>query len=477
MKLRQRTARTVQCLYCETQLKPFRGLFDEDFCCREHRDKYFSSFRKSLNRLPELLEIPPVAPTAQSVSPAMFATEEPVFSTDSAAIPAGTVELPYTEALAATDDMVEVDLVEEYLLEKQATPPVDVPAETLEPAWPLAAITAEESSSAVVSYVPYLETLADPPVADFLHLAVAAIAGAQSARGSSFDALPASYAIEVPGGEMAWPALLEMEQRPAELLEVPQMAAATAFVPMPTPLELSAERPAITQSAAMLPEATLPDAAESDAHAQYLGVCGHKSPWNYADPLTPAPVALSLASFCPAADGAAWLPTAEFAELSLACLPPTSSPISVPEMELVHVFYPPVLTPRQTMLPDEEGDEMIAGDSSAPAEIAPARAMNSAPVDRPALLPTCAAEMMPPALEFSSAHSSAPVQMSAPGLASTFEGQPNLAPELMADIPQTPAANQAAKPHAHAPLRHLFGSSVRIKNWRLRITFAKPAEL
>ncbi len=147
----------------------------------------------------------------------------------------------------------------------------------------------------------------------------------------------------------------------------------------------------------------------------------------------------------------------------------------MPEMELVHVFYPPVLTPRQTMLPDEEGDEMIAGDSSAPAEIAPARAMNSAPVDRPALLPTCAAEMMPPALEFSSAYASAPAQMSAPGLASTFEGQANLAPELMADIPQAPAANQAAKPHAHAPLRHLFGSSVRIKNWRLRITFAKPA--
>src|SRR5438046_7430100 len=130
MERRQRTARTVECLYCETELKPFRRLFDEDFCCREHRDKYFSSFRKGLNRLPELLEIPPVAPTAQSVSPAMFATKEPAFSADSPAIPAGTVEPLYTEALAATDDMVEVDLVEEYLVEEQATPPVNVPAET-----------------------------------------------------------------------------------------------------------------------------------------------------------------------------------------------------------------------------------------------------------------------------------------------------------------------------------------------------------
>jgi hypothetical protein len=98
--------------------------------------------------------------------------------------------------------------------------------------------------------------------------------------------------------------------------------------------------------------------------------------------------------------------------------------------------------------------------------------MSSAPVDRPALLPACAAQMMPPALALSSARSSATAPLS---LASTIEGQPNLSPEHMADIPQSPAANQTAEPHAHAPLRHLFGSSVRIKNWRLRITFAKPA--
>jgi len=467
MERRQRTARTVECLYCETELKPFRGLFDEDFCCREHRDKYFSSFRRGLNRLPEL-EISPVAPEARSVSLAMLETEEPVLSAGSPTISTGTVELPHTEALAADEE-----LVKEYLVEEQAMPPVDVPAETFDPLT-LAAFTAEESSSAVVSYVPYLETLADPPVADFLRLAVTAIAGAQSARGTS-DALPASYAIEVPGGEMAWPAFLEMEQRLAELLEPPQTAAVTAFVPMPNPLELSAENPSITQTAAMLPEAALPEAAEPAAHAQYLAACGHNSPWNYADPLTAAPVALTMASFCPTADGAAWLPTAEFAELTLTCLPPTSSPIAAPEIELVHLFYPPVLTPRETMLPDEEGDEISAGDSSAPAEIAPARAMNSVPVDRPALLPTCADQMMPPALELSSARSSATAHLSTPGLASTFEGQPNLAPELMADISQAPAANQAAKPRAHAPLRHLFGSSVRIKNWRLRITFAKPA--
>ena len=42
----------MQCLYCETELRALRGFFDEDFCCREHREKYFSSFRKSFDQMP-----------------------------------------------------------------------------------------------------------------------------------------------------------------------------------------------------------------------------------------------------------------------------------------------------------------------------------------------------------------------------------------------------------------------------------------
>ena len=434
----------MECLYCETELKPFRGLFDEDFCCRDHRDKYFSSFRRALNRLPAL-EIPPTAPMAESVSLPVHATEEPPFSADAPAIPAGTADLPLPIAAVAAQE----------------------PATGVVPA-----------ATDLVSNVAYEEIPADPPAADFLHLAVAALAGAQPVPGASLDALPVSYAIEVPSAELPWPALLEMEQRPAELLEPPQTAAATEFAPMPTPLELSAESPAITHTAPEL------QAAESAAHAPYLGVCGYTSLWNYTDPLTPDPLALTVASFCMQADGSAWLPTAEFAEVMLACLPLASSPVAAPEIQVSHAFCAPVFTPSKetTLVEDEcheeyEGalDQVPAADSPAPAEIAPALVMNSAPLDSPALLPAYAAQMMPPALAFSSARSSAPAPIGAPGLASTIEGQPQLAPELMADIPQAPAANQAAEPHAHAPLRHLFGSSVRIKNWRLRITFAKPA--
>jgi hypothetical protein len=66
-----------------------------------------------------------------------------------------------------------------------------------------------------------------------------------------------------------------------------------------------------------------------------------------------------------------------------------------------------------------------------------------------------------------------PAQLSVPALSSGTNTQPSLAPE--AGIPGSQAANPAAGPHSHEAVRPSFWSSVRIKNWRLRITFAKPA--
>jgi len=301
---------------------------------------------------------------------------------------------------------------------------------------------------------------------------VAAMACVQRPRSNSLDDLPLSYAIEFPAGMMTCAPSLELEQRPADLLDPPETAAATAFVPMPTPLELSAESPALMAAAPGLPES-----AESTTHPVHQGACGYASLWNHADPVNTAPLALSLMSFPSAEDGSAWMPSAEFAEVALSCHPLASSPIAAPGMPLLHELHAPEFTPSAgPALADEERNEIYAdadlpADSPAPSEIAPALVMHSAPLDSPAFMPARAAQMMPPALAFSSAAS----PLSAPGLASTIEGQPTLAPELMAEIPQSPAANQPAQPRALAPLRQLFGSSVRIKNWRLRITFAKPA--
>jgi hypothetical protein len=82
--------------------------------------------------------------------------------------------------------------------------------------------------------------------------------------------------------------------------------------------------------------------------------------------------------------------------------------------------------------------------------------------------------MMPPAFGIASARPvAAPAQFNVPSLSLNASTQR----ETIADIymPHQTAANPAAQPHAHEPLRPTFGTSVRIKNWRLRINFAKPA--
>ncbi len=476
----------MQCLYCDAELKPFRGLFDEDFCCRDHREKYFSSFRKAVNRLPvlDIPEFPTVTTATQSVTqdstervPQDFIEriEEPVFSPVLQEIQAEqeiraeqetqveTVEPLFSEALPATEESL------------PAAALTDIPTEAIEQPLLLAKITAEEPDAADVSEE--IEGI-DLPVADFLHPALSAMAGALSARTSGPEALFASCAIELPKTEMLWAAAVAIEERPAELLEPSQMTAVAALAAMPVALELSLEGSVVAETA---PGGLLPEAAGLAEPVELHAAFGYASLWNYTDPLAPEPPALTVFDFCPQDDGAALLPAAEFAELTLLCRQLVSAPIAAPAMMLAHEFDVPVFAPSCEIMASDEAregaqDQMPSADSTAPAEIAPALVMSSAPIDRPALMPACAAEMMPPALQLSSARSPAsPAELNVPGLASTIEAQPDLSPELMADIPQAPAANQAAQPHTHAPLRALFGSSVKIKNWRLRITFAKPA--
>lgn len=78
--------------------------------------------------------------------------------------------------------------------------------------------------------------------------------------------------------------------------------------------------------------------------------------------------------------------------------------------------------------------------------------------------------MMPHSLELASARST-----NVPALSPAVESQPQLARELGADFGDGDAAGSSAVPHSHEPLKLTFGNLVKIKNWRLRITFAKPA--
>jgi hypothetical protein len=97
-------------------------------------------------------------------------------------------------------------------------------------------------------------------------------------------------------------------------------------------------------------------------------------------------------------------------------------------------------------------------------------ALSSVPVDRPIRGQGNLPVMMPPTLELSSARSG-----DSPALSSTVELQPQLAPERATDFVDGDAVDSTAAPRSHEPLKLTFANLVKIKNWRLRITFAKPA--
>lgn len=53
MKTARRKATFLRCQYCGKNLWPLRGLFDEDFCSRDHRQRYHERVRKALEHLPK----------------------------------------------------------------------------------------------------------------------------------------------------------------------------------------------------------------------------------------------------------------------------------------------------------------------------------------------------------------------------------------------------------------------------------------
>jgi len=162
------------------------------------------------------------------------------------------------------------------------------------------------------------------------------------------------------------------------------------------------------------------------------------------------------------------LPIAEAIDPTFYALQLVSAPVPAVEFPLAHEgFFPAFIASRAAMSADEQIE-------STPPEIAPALVFTTGPVNSTLSSPARSPEMMPPTFGIASARPvAAPAQFNVPSLSLNASTQR----ETIADIsmPHQKAANPAAQPHAHEPLRPTFGTSVRIKNWRLRISFAKPA--
>ena len=113
--------------------------------------------------------------------------------------------------------------------------------------------------------------------------------------------------------------------------------------------------------------------------------------------------------------------------------------------------------------------------------MAPPALLHSTPLDRPIPLSSLSpAVSMDPVLQLnlpSGADSSSTAPLNLVARASSLEPA---VPAGASELGQVPASlsearNSAAEPHSGEHVRPVFGNSVRIKNWRLRITFAKPA--
>jgi hypothetical protein len=381
----------VQCLYCEAELKNFRGLFDEDFCSREHREKYLASFRKALTQLPDAVS--PVAP-------------EVLFS--------------------------------------EATTPAASSQETVQ------TVTVSNVASEAA-----IEASQPPPSveADFLKTTLAAVSSSFSPGAIPNFSFAVCNALTIPGTPTNWCAAPELESGMADFVEaVPTPSAAARFSPADA---------AHSGTISLEPAEVAFD--ETQATAEVISR-------QQVAPVTSAAIKPVVPFFSVAAETKS-LPIADAIDPTFYALQLVSAPACAAELPLAHEGFFPAFTASCAAMSEDEQPE---SDSHTPSEIAPALVWIASPVTSTFSSPARSPEMMPPAFGIASARPvAAPAQFNVPGLSLNAPRQPDAVADI--SMPHQKPANSAAQPHAHEPLRPTFGSSVRIKNWRVRINFAKPA--
>jgi hypothetical protein len=257
--------------------------------------------------------------------------------------------------------------------------------------------------------------------------------------------LTVSQEVEIPNSEIAWSAVLEFEERPADLTAP---SAGTLGILEPAP------------------------------------PC---TPAMFDEPISPAPAQLSITPVAVSAGTLALAPTSahEYAELPLFCEEVRSAPVPCSEIAPVHETQIPAFSPASDTLQGDDkqatdatepywgelySDPEPAGDFGSSLAVAPEMSWTSVPVDRPVLAQGNLPVLMAPSLELASSRSG-----NVSPLSPAVELQPQLAPERATDFVDSDAVDSAAAPRSHEPLKLTFGNLVKIKNWRLRITFAKPA--
>lgn len=504
----------MQCLYCETELKPLRGLFDEDFCCKEHREKYFASFRKGIGLLPAL-DLPPLAPIRETIpeTDAELAAEELL-----ELAPLGEIEVEVTAApavLRALDERMPaseseslIEAVKELPLAALVPEPVLAVAEEtrddepvfespaqerkLEPALvPVLAASAQEPSSVSASVEAKFEddgyegAAISPPAADFLRLDIVPFGATGCYFMMEENSFPACNGPAIPDVEVFCDAAFDPEERLATLLDPAELMAAGAVS--------SDGRTASTEPVAQAParlsrpafrakndgRSTLPafEVAEVIEEAEIV-VAGHVSlamaRSAISQPMALKHAALELLAFHASAGDRPHPQVAEPMQLALLCLEPESAPLVFSELAPATQVQTPVFqVSAVAMQLDEDLKRAIEPPKTeavrmAEPEIARPAVMSAAPVSRA----VTAATFQPATV---SATVRPDAQLNVPAMSSKTDVEPRLASEVVPDIAPGAGGEQPPTAHTSQPVQPAIETSASIKNWRLKITFAKPA--
>lgn len=476
----------MQCLYCETELKPLRGLFDEDFCCKDHREKYFASFRKGITLLP-VLDLPPLKSTQetnleQSDTDAMA---DPVAERrlevvgEAAEVPEPAITMvaeeqpePQGMVLAVAEEETEPEPVRET-----PRPLLEILAKALEP------VAVEERPEAVASVEAALEEdvreagVATPLAADFLHLHIAPTGAEDCYFMVEENSFSACNGPAIPDVEVFCDAAFDPEECLAHLVVPADMAAgasARASSPeAPPAMTLSPSFSAWDYAVASQPALEVGELIE-DVEIFVPGAASREMlRFAGGEALALPPESLSVPSFQAVMADTAQPAVAGPAGFEIECQQIDSGPLMFFDMAPVLEIHNPVF---QVSAVAMELDEELKRAAEPPKkeaarlaepEIARPAAMSAAPVSHAvssasfqAPIPTA-----PPRPE---------TQLSVPAMSSKTEAVPSLASEAVPDPPRGAAAEQPSA-HSSDPVQPAIQNSVRIKNWRLKITFAKPA--
>lgn len=503
----------MQCLYCETELKPLRGLFDEDFCCKDHREKYFASFRKGIGLLPAL-DLPPIVQketTAETTLDAAAEERLELAAVEEAAVEAEPIEQAAVEfAIEEPAPVAAVEMVAEAL--EEVLPPVsapepalavaeetpeeepvcETPARVLEivPA-PVPALAAKTADHSIVSASVEGElddssenTAAAPPAADFLHLEVAPFGAADCYFMIDENSFPACDGPAIPDVEVFCDAMFDPEERLANLLDPAELVAAgtvsfeagrTGETEPMAQSSASLSRPSFraqhTDSSSWPALQVAEVIEQTEIHvAGHISVAKAKSEAGEAMALPRVPLEL-LALQAPGTYEAQPA-MAEQAQLAVEWQQLESAPLAFSNLAPAPEIHTPVFQVSAVAMElDEDLKRAIEPPKTeavrmAEPEIARPAAMSAAPVSR-----AVSAATFQPSAPAASARPEP--QLNVPAMSSKTDPEPRLASEALPDI--APAGEQPLAGRTPEPVQPAIENSARIKNWRLKITFAKPA--